>query len=49
MELERDINPPQEYEKNTQIFCYNRKINKKTGKFMLTLPANLQLDPWMEW
>ena len=32
MELERDINPPQEDEKNNQIFCYNRIINTKYGE-----------------
>ena len=43
MELERDINPPQENEKNNQIFCYNGRINTKyatiyvdfTGKFLI--------------
>ena len=33
IELERDINPPQENEKNNQIFCYNGRINIKDGKF----------------
>ena len=32
MEFGRDINPPQEDEKNNQIFCYNEIINTKDGK-----------------
>ena len=43
IELERDINPPQENEKNNQIFCYNGRINTKdrtiyvgfTGRFLI--------------
>ena len=31
IELDRDINPPQENERNNQIFCYNRRINTKDG------------------
>ena len=31
IELDRDINPPLENEKNNQIFCYNRRINTKYG------------------
>ena len=30
--LDRDINPPQENEKNNQIFCYNGRINTKDGR-----------------
>ena len=31
IELDRDINPPQENEKNNQIFCYKGGINTKDG------------------
>ena len=31
MELDHDINSPQEVEKNNQIFCYNGIINTKDG------------------
>ena len=31
IELDHDINPTQENEKNNQIFCYNGRINTKDG------------------
>ena len=43
MELERDINPPQEDEKNNQIFCYNGIINTKDGKIYADFTGKFQI------
>ena len=43
MELERDINPPQENEKNNQIFCYNGRINTKDGTIYVDFTGNFPI------
>ena len=43
IELERDINLPQENEKNNQIFCYNGRINTKDRTIYVDFTGKLPI------